>query len=131
MTSTHTTGTTTTSGHTRPADIGLSAFHRPAHTLVRLRGDLDIATAPALRERLLALLMLHPGMKALILDLSAVSFCDASGLAVLIGTHRRAALLGITLHLAAPRSRVAELLHLTGLDRSLTIHPTLPDALAA
>jgi anti-anti-sigma factor len=130
MTSTNTTGTTTT-GHTRPADIGLSILHRPAHTLVRLRGDLDIATAPALRERLLVLLMLRPAMKALILDLSAVDFCDASGLAVLIGTHRRATLLGITLHLAAPRPRVAKLLHLTGLDHSLTIHPTLPNALAA
>lgn len=137
MTSTRTTtGIHTTTGHTTsPADsaaqISLSALHHPAHTLVRLRGDLDTVTAPALRERLLALLMLHPGMKALVLDLSAVSFCDASGLAVLIGAHRRATQLGITLHLAAPRPRITKPLHLTGLDRNLTIHPTLPDALAA
>jgi anti-anti-sigma factor len=136
MTSTHTIRTDTTTGPTTSptdtlADISLSALHHPTHTLVRLRGDLDIAAAPALRQRLLVLLLLHPGMKVLMLDLSAVSFCDASGLAVLIGTHRRATQLGITLHLAAPHPHITKLIHLTGLDRNLTIHPTLPDALAA
>jgi anti-anti-sigma factor len=110
------------------AEVAVSIRHRPAHTLVALRGEIDIATAPALRERLFDLL--HPGMKLLILDLSEVSFCAAAGLAVMIGTQRRATPLGITLHLIAPQPQTAQLLHITGLDRSLTIHPTLPDSLA-
>jgi hypothetical protein len=37
---------------------------------------------------------------------------------------------GITVRLAAPRPPVAKLLHITGLDRSLTICAKLPAALA-
>ncbi|MEV0406506.1 STAS domain-containing protein [Actinoallomurus sp. NPDC050550] len=119
----------TTSGHAQvQIEVGPSNFHCRARTIVKLRGDVDITTAPALRERLLE--VLRPGMRLLILDLSEVWFCDAAGLAVLIGTQRRATRLGITLCLAAPRPRVAKALHVTGLDRRLTIHPTLADAIA-
>ena len=87
-----------------------------------------MAAAPALRERLIG--MLHPGTRLLILDLSRVPSCDPAGLAVLIGTQRRARLLGIVVRLVAPSLPVAKLLRLTGVDRSLTICPDLPAALA-
>jgi anti-anti-sigma factor len=99
-----------------------------ACTIARLGGALDFAAAPALRERLTG--MLHPGTRLLILDLSRVPSCDPAGLAVLIGTQRRARLLGIVVRLVAPSLPVATLLRLTGLDRSLTICPDLPGALA-
>jgi anti-anti-sigma factor len=109
-------------------EVSLSVLRRPAHTIARLRGELDVGTAPALRERLAALLRRR--MRLLVLDLSEIRFCDAAGLAVLIGVQRRARLFGITLRLAAPGSQVANVLSLTGLDRSLSIHPTLAGALA-
>jgi anti-sigma B factor antagonist len=99
-----------------------------ARTIVRLRGALDVAAAPALRERLIG--MLHPGISLLVLDLSRVPSCDPAGLAVLIGTQRRARLLGIVVRLAATSLPVAKLLRLTGLDRSFTICPDLRGALA-
>ncbi len=91
-----------------------------------LRGALDAAAAPAVRERLIG--MLHVGPGRLILDLSRVLSCDKAGLAVLIGTQRRARLLGITVCLAAPTLPVADLLRATGLDRRFTIYPDLPSA---
>jgi anti-anti-sigma factor len=116
------TTTQTAIGHTYPhTEAGLFIIHRPAHTIVKLSGHLDIATTPALRERLNTLL--HPGMGLLIVDLSEVSFCDAAGLAVLIGTQRRATPLGITMRLAAPRPQITNLLRLTGLDRALACLP--------
>jgi anti-anti-sigma factor len=111
-----------------PDEVGLSVLRRPAHTIARLRGELDVATAPALRERLTV--VLRPRTRLLVLDLSEIWFCDAAGLAVLIGTQRRATPLGTTLRLAAPRAQVAKVLHATGLDRNLAVHPTLADALA-
>ena len=98
-------------------------------TIVRLRGALDVAAAPALRERLIG--VLHRGTSLLILDLSRVLSCDAAGLAVLIGTQRRARLLGSIVRLAAPSLPVVKLLHSTGLERSFTIYPDLSGALAS
>jgi anti-anti-sigma factor len=65
----------------------------------------------------------HRGTEVLILDLSHVRSCDAAGLAVLIGTQRRARLLGTKVGLLAPSSPVRQALRSTGLDRSFTIHP--------
>jgi anti-anti-sigma factor len=98
-------------------------------SIVRLRGPLDFDAAPALRERLID--VLHRGAGLLVLDLSRVLSCDASGLAVLIGTQRRARLLGIMVRLAAPSVPVTKVLRSTGLDRSFTIYPDLSAALAS
>ena len=75
----------------------------PGFTIARLEGDLDVATMPALRERLFS--VFRPGLRLLIIELSGVSFCDVSALAVLVGTQCRAGKLGITVRLAAPRPR--------------------------
>jgi anti-anti-sigma factor len=109
------------------AEMSLSVLSRPAFTIARLEGDLDIGTTPVLRERLLS--VLGPGVRLLIIDLSGVSFCDVSALAVLIGTQRRARGLGSTVLLAAPRPQMAKLMRVTGLDRHFTICASLDDAL--
>ena len=54
-----------------------------------ISGEIDIASVPVLRERLIGLPRPHAGR--IIIDLSGVTFCDASGLAVLVGASRRAA----------------------------------------
>jgi anti-sigma B factor antagonist len=117
----------------RPAPVqaaaSLSVLRRPAFIIARLEGDLDIATTPALRERLLS--VFSPGAPLLIIDLSEASFCDVSALAVLVATRRRARELGITVRLAAPRPQTEKLLRITGLDRVFTICATLDDALPA
>jgi len=109
------------------AEMSLSVLSRPGLTIARLEGDLDIGTTPVLRERLLG--VLGPGVRLLIIDLSGVSFCDVSALAVLIGTQRRARGLGSTVRLAAPRPQMAKLMRVTGLDRHFTICASLDDAL--
>jgi anti-sigma B factor antagonist len=88
-------------------------------TIAELAGELDIESAPALREQLLSLL--SPGSSRLVIDLSKVSSCDASGLAVLVGTGRRARLLGGFMRLAAVSPQAARVLHITGLHRHLPV----------
>jgi anti-anti-sigma factor len=80
------------------------------------------------RERLLSLL--RPGACRLLIDMSAVRYADASGLAVLVSTQRRAVLLGGGLRLAAPRPEVAGVLTVTGLSRHLAAYPTVRAAVA-
>jgi anti-sigma B factor antagonist len=90
-------------------------------TIAELAGELEFAGAPALREQLLSLL--RPGSSRLFIDLSKVSFCDASGLAALVGIGRRARLLGGFLRLAAVSPQADRVLHITGLHRHLPISP--------
>ena len=54
---------------------------------VKVRGEIDLATAPALQQRLGTLL--DEGVEALVLDLSAVSFCDVTGLNLLLWVQSR------------------------------------------
>lgn len=96
--------------------------------VVALGGDLDIASVPAVRERLLSLL--RPGVGLLVIDMSAVSYADASGVEVLVSTQRRAVLLGGTLRLAGLQPEVSRVLTVTGLSRRLGIYPTVAAAVA-
>jgi anti-anti-sigma factor len=107
----------------------VAVLRRGARTVARLGGDLDIAAAPALRERLRGLL--RPGTKLLVFDLSGVSSCEVAGLAVLVGIRRWAAARGITVCLTAPGPQVAELLRITGLDRTLVLCATPADLAAS
>src|SRR5947208_16664693 len=113
----------------RGPGFSLSTRAEHAHIITTLCGELDIASAPALRDQLLDLL--HPATSRLILDLSAVSYADASGLAVLVGTGRRAGLLGGYLHLAAPAPAVTKILSLTRLHQQLQVFPTIQAAITS
>ena len=96
-------------------------------TVVTLSGNLNLAGAPVLREQFHS--VLGPRTNVLVVDLSGVSGCDPSGLAVLVGTGRHARLFGGVLRLAAPSPPVAGLLRSTGLNRGLDIFPTVAVAI--
>ncbi len=104
-----------------------SRAERDGCVIAVLEGALDIASAPALREEIRGLL--RPGASRLIIDLSAVGAADASGVAVLVGTGRRAGLLGGWLRLASPTSEVARVLSATGLDGHFATFPAVADAI--
>jgi len=104
-----------------------SVIERDGCAIVALRGDLDIVSAPPLREELLTLL--RPEASRLIVDLSAVRYADASGIAVLVGSRRRAVLLGGWLRLVAPAPEVADVLAVTGLTQHLATFRTVEAAL--
>ena len=103
-----------------------SRTNRGGYVVAELDGDLGAASAPALREQLFSLLR---AASHLIVDLSAVAQADASGLAVLVGSGRRARLLGGSLRLAAPSPEVARVLSATGMDQHLDIFPTVRAAI--
>jgi anti-sigma B factor antagonist len=90
--------------------------------VAELAGDLGLASAPVLRNQLAGLLAGSPSR--LIIDLSAVTACDVSGISVLVGAARRAQLLGGSLCLAAVPQEVGEVLHSTGLNRHFEVFRT-------
>ena len=116
---THSAADQATHGLPSPADRG-------GYVVATLRGALGTASAHALREQLLGLLR---AASVLIIDLSAVEHADASGLAVLVGSGRRAGLLGGSLRLAAPSPEVARVLSATGIGQHLDIFPAVQAAI--
>ena len=121
------TGSTVTQSTADQTSLSLtSRTDRGGYVIAALSGKLGIASAPALREQLLSLLR---AASHLIIDLSAVEHADAGGLAVLVGSGRRARLLGGSLRLAAPSPEVARVLSATGLNQHLDIFPTVRAAI--
>jgi anti-sigma B factor antagonist len=112
-----------------PPGPELSVRSQGGYTIVAISGEIDIASVPVLRERLIGLP--QPQASRIIIDLSRVTFCDASGLAVLVGASRRAGLLGGVLRLAAPAPMMATVLRLTGLHSRFEIFGSVSQAIGA
>ena len=84
--------------------------------IVTVAGEIDIATATRLRERLFEL---AADGRPLVADLDQVRFIDSAGLSALVGAAKRAAAHGGSLHVVCARPQIRQLFRLTGLDRRL------------
>ncbi|WP_424887418.1 STAS domain-containing protein [Streptomyces sp. XH2] len=89
--------------------------------MLTVRGILNLAGVPGLRERLLHVSP-GPGSR-LVLDLSGVTSCDALGLGMLVAAARRARSSGGDLCLVAPCPAVTQALKVSGLSRILPVLP--------
>jgi len=92
----------------------IEARHERGYPVVTVAGEVDIATAARLRERLSGL---AAGGGPLVAGLDQVCFIDSAGLAALAGAANRAAAHGGSLHVVCARPGVRQLFRLTGLDR--------------
>jgi anti-sigma B factor antagonist len=96
-------------------------------TLVfRLRGSLDLATAPTVRAALSE--ATEKGNQELIVDLTQLEFLDSTGLGVLIGAHRRVAEHGGSLRLIVKDGPISRLLNITGLIAVFKVYHSVDDA---
>lgn len=89
--------------------------------MVAVVGDLDLTTAPALWERLVA--EIARGTNDIIVDLAEATFMDCVGLSPLVGASIRLRHLGGRLVVRRPSPLVARVLRLTGLEPALVGPP--------
>src|SRR3954463_7694566 len=108
--------------------LTIEARHERGYPVVTVAGEIDIATAARLRERLFEL---AAGGRPLGADLDQGRLIDSAGPAVVGGGATRAAAHGGSLHVVCARPRVRQLFRLTGLDRRLPPARTLDEALDA
>src|SRR4051812_6578727 len=94
--------------------------------VVSIAGEVDLATAPRLRDALLQAAVEHPGERVAI-DLDGVSMLDSAGLGVLVGALRRVTATGGDLVIVCSAPRLLELLAQCRLDRVFEIRSRLAD----
>ena len=99
----------------------MTAVLDPASATVVLDGEIDIATAPAIRRFLLA--AISGGDVDLAVDVSGVTFLGAAGIGVLVAAANRARAAGGGLSLLAPSRPVRRLLDVLQLDAILPAAP--------
>lgn len=89
---------------------------------VFLRGELDLATAPVLRERVGDLLVGNGQHRSLVvIDLKELTFCDSSGLRVLLQLADHSHRVGTTLRLTNISAQLQRVLDATGTTRTFNI----------
>ena len=110
-------------------DLSITRADHGQRTVVHLGGEIDVYTAPLVRERLDEQIL--SGRTDLVVDLTGVTFLDSTGLGVLVGRLKLARTRGGALRLAGAEDRVLKVFAITGLDKIFEMHPDLDSALAA
>ena len=90
-----------------------------SRTIVAPAGDIDVHTAPSLRDCLTS--VLEAGARELVVDLHDTTFIDSTGLGVLVGALKRARQAGGDLVLCAPRRSIAKVFEVTGMDKTFEV----------
>ncbi len=96
------------------------------HAVIRLKGELDIATADDLRDDLRKARESYG--ENVILDLTELEFMDSQGLSVIVGCHKAVTAAGGSLALVAPRPIVRRTLEITGLSGRLHLFDSVEEA---
>jgi anti-sigma B factor antagonist len=110
-------------------DLSLSASSTGTQTILLVRGEVDVHSAPVLQSRLAEIL--DSGQQSVVVDLSGLSFIDSTGLGALVQTRNHAQQAGAVLRLVCNSERMLKLFRITGLDTVFEIYATVPEALAA
>lgn len=102
-------------------DLELLVTSDEARLCVRVRGDIDLASAATLRHALLG--VLHGAGGDVDVDLSETSFCDSVGLCTLLTARREFHAAGRALRLVEPAPIVLRLLELTATSGLFDVAP--------
>lgn len=100
-----------------------------AWSVVAVTGELELATAPRLRQQVVSLI--GAGRSHLVIDLAGVDFIDSVGLGVVVGALKRCRTHGGDLMVCGAVPRVRSLFEITRLDEIMDLHPDVDHALAA
>jgi anti-anti-sigma factor len=109
-------------------EVSMEASVDSAEQLIRVRGDLEAASAKALRGPFQA--AVESGARVVLLDLSECSFVDSTGLAAILNGARELRMAGATLVAVTSNSQVVKLWGLTAIGETIPLFPTRDRALA-
>jgi anti-sigma B factor antagonist len=101
----------------------------PDRHVVAVRGEIDLFTAPELKQVLTE--AIEQGKRRVVVDLSETSFLDSTALGVLIGAVKRLRSNGGALAIVNVDRNIAKTFEITGLDQIFTLLGSRDEALRA
>jgi anti-sigma B factor antagonist len=110
-------------------DLSLATHSEDDHMVVEVGGEIDVYTAPRLREQLIDLV--SGGNYHIIVDMAKVEFLDSTGLGVLVGGLKRVRAHEGSLRLVCTQERILKIFRITGLTKVFPIHSSVQEAVAA
>src|SRR6266436_9454159 len=96
-------------------ELKLGHYDKDGIEVIDVQGEIDIYTAPRLRELLIDLV--SKGNYQLVVNLEKVGFLDSTGLGVLVGGLKRVRAHDGSLDLVCTRERILKIFKITGLTK--------------
>jgi anti-sigma B factor antagonist len=110
-------------------DLRLGHYSKDGIEVVTVEGEIDIYTAPRLRELLIDLV--SKGSYQLVVNLDKAGFPGSTGLGVLAGGLNRVRAHDGSLDLVCTQQRILKIFKITGLTTVFGIYQTVDQAIAA
>jgi len=110
-------------------DLSLETRHTDDVTIVSVGGEIDVYTAPKLRDKVTELV--GEGHYNLVIDMENVEFLDSTGLGVLVGGLKKVRSHDGSMEIVCNQDRLLKIFRITGLAKVFTIHDSEAAALSA
>jgi anti-sigma B factor antagonist len=110
-------------------DLALETREADGRTIVAVGGEIDVYTAPRLRDCISDLVA--DGHYDMLIDMEKVEFLDSTGLGVLVGGLKKVRAREGSFELICNEDRLLKIFKITGLAKVFTIHANVEDALGA
>jgi anti-sigma B factor antagonist len=107
-------------------ELGLDVSKVNSHSVVDVKGEIDVYTAPKLREKLIELV--SEGSYDVVVNLEGVDFLDSTGLGVLVGALKRVKAHDGSLALVCTQDKILKIFKITGLTKVFPIHSSVEEA---
>jgi anti-sigma B factor antagonist len=108
--------------------FGVTEHDEGAVFRIAVSGEVDVATAPTLRDHLYGAIDRNTSL--VVVDLLGVTFIDSTALGVLIGARERCQERGTQMRIVLEDARIVKIFEITGLTTMFSIFPTLAEAVA-
>ena len=107
-------------------ELDIRTERHPKQCEMTLRGEIDVYTAPKLKEELVA--VIESGCANVVGDLEEVTFIDSSGLGVLVSALRRARERDGAVRVVCSRENILKIFRITGLDKVFPVFSDIAEA---
>ena len=110
-------------------ELGIDVRKVGDHSIVDVKGEIDVYTAPKLREKLIELV--SEGSYDVVVNLEGVDFLDSTGLGVLVGALKRVKAHEGSLSLICSQDKILKIFKITGLTKVFTIYSSEEEAVGS